>query len=234
MATVLKVNDAVFRPFFLRFSQWCSPTSTSSMSSTHRSITFFNFLVVLSERLKSIVTSYYSYVVERAAEILSETFAKGDLGLTLQASTLAAITSSFKYDQDDFWQSPSQFSAILPALIAYLSASTPAPARTTAAISSLIELAGAATASPDNLKALSSALLRLARSDNARVRLAAVKCEQALTQRVGDDWLGLLPEMLPVINELQDDDEETVEKETHKWIKMIEATLGESLDSMLQ
>jgi len=233
MATVLKVNDAVFRPFFLRFSQWCAPASPES--SVYRSITFFNFLSLFSERLKSIVTSYFGYVIERAAELLTEIHSnKRDLGHTLQGSVLAAITSSFKHDQDDFWQAPSHFNVMLPAMIAHLEASTSNQPRATAALDALIELAGAATASPDNLKALSGALLRLARSDSIRVRLAAVKCEQALTQRVGDDWLGLLPEMLPVINELQDDDDEVVEKETHKWIKMIEATLGESLDSMLQ
>ena len=51
---------------------------------------------------------------------------------------------------------------------------------------------------------------------------------------MGDEWLSHLPEMLPFINELQDDDDESVEKETHRWIKLIEDTLGESLNSMLQ
>ncbi len=77
-------------------------------------------------------------------------------------------------------------------------------------------------------------LLKLVRSENARVRLAAVKCQQSLTQKLGDEWLGLLPEMLPLINELQDDDDEAVERETLSWIKLIESILGESLNSMLQ
>lgn len=53
-------------------------------------------------------------------------------------------------------------------------------------------------------------------------------------ERLGDEWLGNLPEMLPVINELQDDGDETVERETEKWIKLVEGVLGERLDSMLQ
>jgi U3 small nucleolar RNA-associated protein 10 len=44
----------------------------------------------------------------------------------------------------------------------------------------------------------------------------------------------MLPEMLPFISELQEDDDDVVENETHRWIVKIEGVLGESLDSMLQ
>jgi len=72
------------------------------------------------------------------------------------------------------------------------------------------------------------------RSENASIRLAAVQCEQALTDRLGEEWLSMLPEMLPFISELQEDDDEVVERETLRWIVKIEGVLGESLDSMLQ
>jgi len=55
-----------------------------------------------------------------------------------------------------------------------------------------------------------------------------------LTDRLGDEWLSMLPEMLPFISELQEDDDDVVEKETHRWIVKIEDVLGESLDNMLQ
>ena len=71
------------------------------------------------------------------------------------------------------------------------------------------------------------------RSDDAAVRLAAVQCEMRLTGKLGEEWLSLLPEMLPFISELQEDDDERVEREVGKWILQIEGILGESLDSML-
>jgi U3 small nucleolar RNA-associated protein 10 len=55
-----------------------------------------------------------------------------------------------------------------------------------------------------------------------------------LTDRLGEEWLSMLHEMLPRISELQEDDDEVVERETHRWIVKIEGVLGESLDSMLQ
>ena len=72
------------------------------------------------------------------------------------------------------------------------------------------------------------------RSDIPAVRLSAVQCERALTDRLGEEWLALLPEMLPFISEALEDDDETVEREVQKWVKGIEGILGESLNPMLQ
>ena len=104
---------------------------------------------------------------------------------------------------------------------------------TTELIPAITELAIAAD-SADHHKDMNAAILKYMRSDNAHVRLAAVQCEQSLTERLGEEWLSLLPEMLPFISELQEDDDEAVERETQRWILRIEAILGESLDSMLQ
>jgi len=76
--------------------------------------------------------------------------------------------------------------------------------------------------------------LKHLRNGSPGVRLAVVKCQQAITAKLGEDWLHLLPEMLPYISELQDDDDEVVERENRRWIVGIEEKLGESLDSMLQ
>lgn len=72
------------------------------------------------------------------------------------------------------------------------------------------------------------------RSESAPVRLAAVQCERALTKRLGEEWLALLPEMLPFISEALEDDDEAVEKEVQKWVEAIEGVLGESLNPMLR
>ena len=56
----------------------------------------------------------------------------------------------------------------------------------------------------------------------------------SLTDRLGEEWLNLLPEMLPAISEAMEDDDESVERETRTWAKKIENVLGENLDDMLQ
>ncbi len=89
----------------------------------------------------------------------------------------------------------------------------------------VVELAAAAD-SKEHHKELNGSLLKHLRSEQAAVRLAVVKCQQALTERLGEEWLASLPEMLPYISELQDDDDEVVERENRRWIVGIEQALG--------
>lgn len=111
------------------------------------------------------------------------------------------------------------------------------------AVPALTELAVAAD-STDNHKELNTVLMRLLRpsagpsgktagGENPHTRLAALKAQQSLTEQLGEEWLALLPEMLPYISELMEDEDENVEREVRKWVKQIEDVLGERLDDML-
>ena len=91
-----------------------------------------------------------------------------------------------------------------------------------------------ATESATHHREMNAKLLKYVRSDSAAVRLAALQCEMVLTERLGEEWLALLPEMLPFISEALEDDDEMVEKEVQRWIGNIEDILGERLDPMLQ
>lgn len=51
--------------------------------------------------------------------------------------------------------------------------------------------------------------------------------EMALYERMGEEWLGMLPESVPYIAELLEDDEEVIERETQKLIAKVEEFLGE-------
>lgn len=145
----------------------------------------------------------------------------------------------------EFWQSPSHLAAISNPLISQLSHATDASSLaliSAEAIPTIVELAVAAD-SPDNYKEINNAIMKYLRigdtatgtraGENSYTRLVAVKCEQSLTERLGEDWLALLPEMLPYISELMEDEDERVEKEVRKWILSIEEILGEKLDDML-
>lgn len=119
-------------------------------------------------------------------------------------------------------------------------------------VPAITELAVAAD-STDNHKELNTALMKLLRpspasssssssrllsaksagGENPHTRFAALKAEQALTEQLGEEWLALLPEMLPYISELMEDEDESVEREVRKWVKQIENVLGERLDDML-
>lgn len=246
IAMVLKLNDATFRPFFVRLVDQEGP---------RRSITFYKFLTGFFETFKvwfpravilihpiliswqSIVTSYSSYIIDHAANTLSH-LATEDTEVELRSAVLGALQKSFQHDQDGFWQAPSHYSTILVPLVALLtlpSASTSTPSNpTNLAIPTITDLAAASSSSIDNHREMNAILLRYMRADESHTRLATVLCEQALTRRLGEEWLSLLPEMLPFISELREDDDEMVERETQRWITGVEEVLGESLEGMLQ
>jgi U3 small nucleolar RNA-associated protein 10 len=167
-----------------------------------------------------------------------EHLAKDDTEQDLRRSVLDALQKSFQHDQDGFWQAPSHLGTIMPPLLSLLtlpSASTSTPTNNTNnIIPTVTELAAASASSIDNHREMNAILLRYMRSESAHTRLATVLCEQSLTRRLGEEWLGLLPEMLPFISELREDDDEMVERETQRWITGVEEVLGESLEGMLQ
>jgi U3 small nucleolar RNA-associated protein 10 len=231
---IYKFNDATFRPIFSNLVEWAS-SSLPKKDKAGRNLrlqSIYGFMTVFFDNLKSIVTSYATYLLDNAVDTLKNVNPKDEVSRELWSRVLRTLVKCFEYDQDDFWQSPSHFSVVAPVLCAqFANASTLPLIREL--VPAIVELATAAD-SPDHHKELNGAVLKHMRSESASVRLAAIKCEQELTDRLGEEWLSMLPEMLPFISELQEDDDEVVEKETHRWIVKIEGVLGESLDSMLQ
>lgn len=231
---IYKFNDATFRPIFTNLVQW-SATSLPKKDRTGRALrlqSLYGFMAVFFDNLKSIVTSYATYLVDNSVDVLKSVDPKDDLSKELWSRVLQTLVSCFEHDEDDFWQSPSHFNAVAPVLCAQFTHASFLPLEREL-IPAIVELAAAADSSSHH-KELNNAILKNLRSETASVRLAAVKCEQELTDRLGEEWLSMLPEMLPFISELQEDDDDVVEKETHRWIVKIETVLGESLDSMLQ
>ena len=103
-----------------------------------------------------------------------------------------------------------------------------------AALVSCITALATAADSPDHHKTINTALLAHMRADEPAVRLGAVQCQISLTEVLGEGWLGSLPEMLPFISEGLEDDDEGVEAEVRRWVRIVEGVLGESLDGMLR
>ena len=234
---IYKLNDASFRPIFLQIVEW----ATTGLSKTDRAgralrrLSLYGFLLAFFDNLKSIVTTYATYIVEDAVDIMKTASFELPEERQLWSRVLETLAKCFEHDQDDFWQAPSHFGSIAPVMMEQFlrAAAVDADLTNNSLIPATVELAAAAD-SQAHQKELNSALLKCLKSERAAVRLAAVKCEQALTDRLGEEWLAMLHEMLPRISELQEDDDEEVERETHEWIVKIEGVLGEGLDAMLQ
>ena len=248
LAMIYKMNDTVFRPFFIRLVDWASERQADQDNQGRilRSITLFSFCERLFDALKAVVTKYSNYILDHSVQILQqpppEKGNESDDHSTLVNCTLEALQKSFEHDESEFWQSPAHFEPLcepLASLLAQTSTNSSDISNVDSSstkdilIPTIVAFA-TASSSLEHHRTLNSQLLAHMRSPNVAVRLAAVKTEQALTDRLGEEWLGMLPEMVPYISELQEDDDEVVEKETHRWIQQIEGVLGEGLDGMLQ
>ena len=132
----------------------------------------------------------------------------------------------------DFYQAPFHFEPMWTALHDQFTHAAQVPLLPEL-IPAIAELA-IATDSTNHHREMNITILKHMRSDSAAERLAAVQCERVLTERLGEEWLALLPEMLPFINEALEDDDEDVEKEVGTWVSEIENVLGESIDPMLR
>ena len=232
--TTLKLNDATFRPFFVRLVEWATTTlpKKDGQGRTLRALSLYSFSHTLFAQLKSVVTSYASFLLDSAADLLTTLSHKDASQAVLLVAVLQTLDQSFQNDGDDFWASPAHFDAIATPVLTQLE-SAPFVSVTDHVIPSITSLASAA-ASTEHHKSMNTTIMQYMRHPHAAVRLAAVKCERAITKELNFDWLGLLPEMLPFISELQEDDDEAVERETLLWVRQIEEVSGESLEGMLQ
>jgi U3 small nucleolar RNA-associated protein 10 len=100
-------------------------------------------------------------------------------------------------------------------------------------VDAIVALARSAP-SQEHFKAINNELLTLLRGGSASARAMAVKTERGLSAALREEWLTQLPQMLPIISELLEDDDEAVEVQTRKWVREVEEITGESMDSMLQ
>ncbi|KAF2480937.1 armadillo-type protein [Neohortaea acidophila] len=212
----LKMNDATFRPFFIQLTEWATSGHANVAVQTQRLTTLYSFALILFNRLGSLVTMYTGYLLESAHDLLGRSTT--DEGLTL--TILETLRSSFRNDEDEFWTASAHFDPIAEPLVNLLERGQG-------------DKAQAAAASQDRLKFISGKLLSLLRHERANVRLSAIQCQRGITAEITFDWLAMLPEMLPVISELQEDDDERVEREALAWIRQIEEISGESLEGML-
>lgn len=99
---IFKLNDTIFRPLFMEIVEWA--TNDISKSDTKgrilRLTSFYKFLQKFFSTLKSIVTSYSSYIIENVIEVLN--FARPNVkeSRDLWLSAVRTLHAAFEHDQD--------------------------------------------------------------------------------------------------------------------------------------
>ncbi|KAK9240970.1 hypothetical protein V1525DRAFT_368809 [Lipomyces kononenkoae] len=269
MQVVLKLNDKVFRPLFVRVTKWATEDVVGSATERrNRLFVSYKFSDRLFGSLKSIVTSYYGYLVDGTTDLLVG-FVTGETQFDreLWDVVISSLVGAFSNDQEEFWQAPIRFDKIADALLAQLALGL----HNTDLLQQAIVAFAVSCSSEDHYKRINKAILNYmrdigdddimadfqdaneesdgfaldpkrvaktarlnARSTPSDVKITSVKTLKAIYERLGEEWLSMLPQLVPIVAELLEDSDENVETEVRNdLVPVIEGVLGESLDRYL-
>lgn len=251
MKFIYKLNDNVFRPLFSQWVEWavqCSDLDSAAAMSTSkllRETTLFNLLAHFFVVLKSIVTSYTTYILDPAVDILKEALEPSENtptqlnedAITRYLATLSVLTAAAQYDQDSFFASPAHFSLYAESLASNLTLASRShrfrQIVTTHLIPCIVSLAMATIDSPSSQQQLNRLLCRpsLRQHDHPAVRLALVHAQIALSQdpELGSDWIENAAregETMVCVNEMLEDDDDEVEGEVRRWVRLVRDRVG--------
>ena len=233
---VLKMNDKVFRPLFAIVIRWAfdgEGITNTEMTEVERCIAFFKFFTKLQENLKGIITSYFTYILEPVNKLLLRYISKDLTDISLQRLLFISLTSSFKYDRDEYWKSTSRFELISETLINQLSVIDRVLGRYL--VKAIGALAAANNGVDEHNQIMNKLLINHMKATcTSQEKLWAAKSIKLIYSKVGENWLVLLPQLVPTIAELLEDDDEEIEDEVRTGlVKVVENVLGEPFDRYL-
>lgn len=236
IAFVMKLNDKSFRPLFANLVRWAvdGEGATLKTNEVSRLLAFFRFFNKLQDELKSIITSYFSYLLDPTSALLKR-FSEGSLVATnLRRIILIGLTSSFKYDQDDYWSQQGRFDSICSPLLSQLSNIEDSIGKyLVKSISTFVT----DVSSDEYNETLVHELIKYisnANENSAATKIWSIRTLKTIFQKMGEQWLSYLPTLVPYIAELLEDDDEEVEMEVRRGlVRVIENVLGEPLDRYL-
>ncbi|ODQ64080.1 hypothetical protein NADFUDRAFT_53059 [Nadsonia fulvescens var. elongata DSM 6958] len=232
---ILKLNDKTFRPLFVSMVRWAIDGAgcDASIEKSDRLLVFFKFFGKLLDGLRSIVTNYYGYLIDPVSNLLDQ-YSQGGIkdNEPLRRVILNSLYTSFQFDHDEFWQSRQRFEKISASLLAQM------PTVEASLGKNLVKTIVAMSetcASEDNHKTINELVLsHMKDSCSSNQKLWAIRTLKGIYLKLGEEWLTMLPQLVPVIAELLEDEDEKVEMEVRReLVPVIEEVLGEPLERYL-
>ncbi|KFB38442.1 AGAP009004-PA-like protein [Anopheles sinensis] len=237
---ILKLSESTFRPLFYQVFEW----SIRESSSNDRAITFFNVCAHVAEALKSLFVLFASDLVTIAAKLLNATnrakvggegheeelhFAVESKNVTLLRYVLKTLYCIVLYDNQNFINAV-RFDMLLGPITDQLENGliiNVAEVRTLV-IDCLAQMAVAVM--DDSLwRQLNYQVLLKTRNNEPEVRMFALEACTEIARKLGESYAPLLPETIPFLAELMEDDNEDVEKAVHHSCREIGRATGEDL-----
>ncbi|KAG9484188.1 hypothetical protein GDO78_009869 [Eleutherodactylus coqui] len=239
---VMKLSEATFRPLFFKLFDW----SKTEESSKDRLLTFCRLADCIADKLKGLFTLFAGHLVKPFAEILVQTnamktdeaFFESDennrKSCLLLEFVLNCLHKIFLYDTQHFVSKERAEALMMPLVDQIenlLGGDEKYQMRVSQNLVPCIAQFSVAMADDSLWKPLNYQILLKMRHSSPKVRFAALLVLVNLVEKLRENYMVLLPEAIPFLAELMEDECEEVEQQCQKTIRQLEIILGESLQS---
>jgi len=224
----LKCSESTFRTFYHKLNEWKNGTNNEV-----RVLIYFKLLNALSSELKGLYLLFAGNLIPTANLILTQCKSNTKIEKTLLIQSIVSTLSNvFKYDTINF-TTKDRFEIIMNPLVDILEAveledyNNICQNYVIPCISNLI-----AAVTDDTLwKDINCQIMLKARHRLPEVRSICIDTTLAVAERLGENYLPLLPDSIPFLAELMEDEQEDIEQKTRKAIQQMEKYVNEPIES---
>ncbi|XP_037024057.2 HEAT repeat-containing protein 1 [Artibeus jamaicensis] len=242
VAMVVKLSEVTFRPLFFKLFDWAKTEDAPK----DRLLTFYNLADCVAGKLKGLFTLFAGHLVKPFADTLNQVnVSKTDEAFfdsekdpekccLLLQFILDCLYKIFLFDTQHFL-SKERAEALMTPLVDQLEnelgGEEKFQERVTEHLTPCISQFAVAMADDSLWKPLNYQILLKTRDSSPKVRFAALITVLALAETLKENYIVLLPESIPFLAELMEDECEEVERQCQKTVQRLEAVLGEPLQS---
>ncbi|XP_055969563.1 HEAT repeat-containing protein 1 [Sorex fumeus] len=242
VAMVVKLSEVTFRPLFFKLFDWAKTEDAPK----DRLLTFYNLANCIAEKLKGLFTLFAGHLVKPFADTLNQVnISKTDEAFfdsendpekccLLLEFILNCLYKIFLYDTQHFVSKERAETLMMPLvdqLENRLGGEEKFQERVTKHLIPCIAQFSVAMADDSLWKPLNYQILLKTRDSSPKVRFAALITVLSLAEKLKENYIVLLPESIPFLAELMEDECEEVEHQCQKTIQQLETILGEPLQS---
>ncbi|XP_006761371.1 PREDICTED: LOW QUALITY PROTEIN: HEAT repeat-containing protein 1 [Myotis davidii] len=247
VAMVVKLSEVTFRPLFFKLFDWAKTEDAPK----DRLLTFYNLADCIAAKLKGLFTLFAGHLVKPFADTLNQVnISKTDEAFfdsendpekccLLLQFILNCLHKIFLFDTQHFLSKERAEALMMPLvdqLENRLGGEERFQERVTRHLVPCIAQFSVAMADdslwkPLNVGNTRTLLLLKTRDSSPKVRFAALITVLALAETLKENYIVLLPESIPFLAELMEDECEEVEHQCQRTVQQLEAVLGEPLQS---
>ncbi|KAI0092311.1 armadillo-type protein [Irpex rosettiformis] len=219
---VVKLNEATFKPLFRKLFDWAF---TGSDATEGRKLVLLHVYDALLDYFKSLMTPYMVFLLPPLIDLLNG-FKETSVDSALWSAVIQTLQKSCSHDEGAFWREDKLRQLIAPVVTQIpVGCSTNSPELRDSLRDCVVSLADVMN-DPSSLKSLNLDVLMHTRSDDARVRIYALACSEALWQAHGGKLIGYAPETATFVAECAEDDNDSVVRAAHRLKNTVESIAG--------